>query len=121
MSPEIIQMSGFTTASDIWSVGCTVIELVRARRPLLAAADVGAFRIVHDQYLPLPAGISPELTDFLMACFTRDERSAVGVRLRAPLARARRRGEAQPPESVLERLDAARLGARVGRRWRWAR
>ena len=28
MAPEIIQMSGFTTASDIWSVACTVIELV---------------------------------------------------------------------------------------------
>ena len=33
MAPEIIQMSGFTTASDIWSVACTVIELVTGAPP----------------------------------------------------------------------------------------
>merc|ERR1719399_2708774 len=33
MAPEIIQMSGFTTASDIWSVGCTVIELISGAPP----------------------------------------------------------------------------------------
>ena len=30
MAPEIIQMSGFTTSADIWSVGCTVHELINA-------------------------------------------------------------------------------------------
>lgn len=28
MAPEIIELNGSTTASDIWSVGCTVIELL---------------------------------------------------------------------------------------------
>ena len=32
MAPEIIQMSGFTTASDIWSVGCTAVESSPAHR-----------------------------------------------------------------------------------------
>ena len=27
MAPEVIELSGATTASDIWSLGCTVIEL----------------------------------------------------------------------------------------------
>ena len=30
MAPEVIEMSGnVTTASDIWSVGCTVYELLK--------------------------------------------------------------------------------------------
>ena len=33
MAPEIIQMSGFTTSADIWSVGCTVHEARRSARP----------------------------------------------------------------------------------------
>ena len=33
MAPEIIQMSGFTTAADIWSVGCTVLELTTGAPP----------------------------------------------------------------------------------------
>ena len=28
MAPQIIQMEPFTTASDIWSLGCTVLELL---------------------------------------------------------------------------------------------
>ena len=104
MSPEIIQMSGFTTASDIWSVGCTVIELVSGSPPYFSLPPMSAlFRIVHDQHPPLPAGISPELTDFLMACFTRDERqrpSALRLRAHRWLEHG---GEAKltPPESVL--------------------
>jgi serine/threonine protein kinase len=28
MAPEIIEMTGTTTACDVWSVGCTIIELL---------------------------------------------------------------------------------------------
>ena len=43
MSPEIIQMSGFTTASDIWSVGCTVIELVSGSPPYFSLPPMSMF------------------------------------------------------------------------------
>lgn len=67
MAPEIIQMSGFTTASDIWSVGCTVIELISGAPPFFELAPMSAlFRIVHENCPPLPPDISPRLTDFLM-------------------------------------------------------
>ena len=33
MAPEIIELNGSTTASDIWSVGCTVIELLTGDPP----------------------------------------------------------------------------------------
>eukprot|EP00308_Calcidiscus_leptoporus_P005078 CAMPEP_0119378914 /NCGR_PEP_ID=MMETSP1334-20130426/50514_1 /TAXON_ID=127549 /ORGANISM="Calcidiscus leptoporus, Strain RCC1130" /LENGTH=282 /DNA_ID=CAMNT_0007398279 /DNA_START=10 /DNA_END=855 /DNA_ORIENTATION=+ len=73
MAPEIIQMSGFTTASDIWSVGCTVIELISGAPPYFDLQPMSAlFRIVHDAHPQLPGGISQPLNDFLTLCFKKD-------------------------------------------------
>eukprot|EP00501_MAST-03F_sp_TOSAG23-6_P000018 GSMAST32.ASY1.ANO1.18.1 assembled CDS len=33
MAPEIVQMSGLTTSCDIWSLGCTLIELLTGKPP----------------------------------------------------------------------------------------
>jgi serine/threonine protein kinase len=70
MAPEIIELEGATTASDIWSLGCTVVEFVTGFPPysgLLAMTTL--FRIVEDDCPPLPEHVSPELTDFLHRCF----------------------------------------------------
>lgn len=73
MAPEIIELNGATTASDIWSVGCTVIELLTGQPPYYDLGPMPAlFRIVQDDYPPLPEGISPALKDWLMQCFQKD-------------------------------------------------
>mmetsp|Transcript_71417 Transcript_71417/g.118681 ORF Transcript_71417/g.118681 Transcript_71417/m.118681 type:complete len:1176 (-) Transcript_71417:366-3893(-) len=73
MAPEIIQMTGFTTASDIWSVGCTVIELISGVPPYFELQPMSAlFRIVHDPHPPMPANLSHALGDFLRLCFQKD-------------------------------------------------
>lgn len=60
MAPEIIQLSGASSASDIWSVGCTVIELLQGKPPYHNLAAMPAlFAIVNDDHPPLPEGISP--------------------------------------------------------------
>lgn len=33
VAPEIIEMSGASFASDIWSLGCTIVELLTGRPP----------------------------------------------------------------------------------------
>lgn len=59
MAPEIIQLSGATSASDVWSVGCTVIELLQGRPPYHNLAAMPAlFAIVNDDHPPLPEGVS---------------------------------------------------------------
>ncbi|AQK46878.1 MAP3K epsilon protein kinase 1 [Zea mays] len=73
MAPEVIEMSGVCAASDIWSVGCTVIELLTCAPPYYDLQPMPAlFRIVQDVHPPIPEGLSPEVTDFLQQCFQKD-------------------------------------------------
>ncbi|RIA87643.1 hypothetical protein C1645_274831 [Glomus cerebriforme] len=73
MAPEIIELSGATTSSDIWSVGCVVIELIEGEPPYYNFDPMPAlFRIVQDEHPPLPESASPVVKDFLMQCFQKD-------------------------------------------------
>ena len=74
MAPEIIEMTGQqSSACDIWSVGCTVVELLTGKPPYFELQQMPAlFRIVQDEHPPLPDNISPALEDFLMQCFQKD-------------------------------------------------
>ena len=80
MAPEVIEMAAASQASDIWSVGCTVIELLFGRPPYFDLPPMSAlFRIVQDEHPPIPSECSSELKGFLMQCFRRD----VGLRSHA--------------------------------------
>eukprot|EP00026_Physarum_polycephalum_P000629 Phypoly_transcript_00630.p1 GENE.Phypoly_transcript_00630~~Phypoly_transcript_00630.p1 ORF type:complete len:1367 (+),score=377.41 Phypoly_transcript_00630:213-4313(+) len=72
MSPEVIMEGDVTYAADIWSVGCTIVELLTAKPPY---ATLGAmptmYRMVEEAHPKLPENISEELRDFLLQCFTR--------------------------------------------------
>ncbi|KAL1568774.1 MAP3K epsilon protein kinase 1 [Salvia divinorum] len=73
MAPEVIEMSGVCAASDIWSVGCTVIELLTCVPPYFDLQPMPAlFRIVQDDHPPIPNSLSPAITDFLRQCFKKD-------------------------------------------------
>ena len=79
MAPEAIEMRqdekkvGF--ASDVWSVGCVVVELLTGAPPYFDMQPMPAmFAIVNNKRPPLPEGISEDLRDFLKKCFQRDPR-----------------------------------------------
>ncbi|KAL2518562.1 MAP3K epsilon protein kinase 1 [Abeliophyllum distichum] len=75
MAPEVIEMSGVCAASDIWSVGCTVIELLTCVPPYYDLQPMPAlFRIVQDEHPPIPDSLSTDITDFLRQCFKKDAR-----------------------------------------------
>lgn len=73
LAPEIIELSAPTSACDIWSVGCIIIELLTGKPPYFELTTMAAlFRIVSDDYPPLPEGISQALRDFLLNCFQKE-------------------------------------------------
>ena len=70
MAPEIIEMSQPTEKCDIWSVGCTVIELFKGKPPYYDLQPMAAlFRIVQEEHPPLPETMSQTGRDFLLQCF----------------------------------------------------
>ncbi|KAL0486218.1 serine/threonine-protein kinase [Acrasis kona] len=74
MAPEIIELNPATPASDVWSVGATVIELLTGGEPPYFTLDPmpALYRIVEDEHPPLPPKISPACKDFLLKCFQKD-------------------------------------------------
>jgi serine/threonine protein kinase len=76
MAPEIIEMQPPTSACDIWSVGCTLIELLTGRPPYFNLAPMAAlYRIVQDTHPPLNFDGTEKLNAFLLACFRKPARA----------------------------------------------
>mmetsp|Transcript_5084 Transcript_5084/g.11041 ORF Transcript_5084/g.11041 Transcript_5084/m.11041 type:complete len:1296 (+) Transcript_5084:141-4028(+) len=76
MAPEVIEMTQVTAASDIWSVGCLIVELLTGQPPYFDLQPMSAlFRIVQDDHPPLPDGITPLLEDFLLLCLQKDPKN----------------------------------------------
>ncbi|MCJ1422518.1 hypothetical protein MMC29_000398 [Sticta canariensis] len=111
MAPEVIELSGATTASDIWSLGCTVIELLDGRPPYHKLQPMHAlFRIVNDDHPPLPEGASPIVRDFLMQCFQKDPNLRVSARklLKHPWIVNARRSDSVVPKKPTEYNEAVK-------------
>lgn len=75
MSPEIIEGKNYGRKVDIWSLGCTVVEMMSGHPPWHEYEGVAAiFKIAtqpHPHYT-LPTHASLSVRDFLMCCFARD-------------------------------------------------
>lgn len=70
VAPEIISLQGASPASDIWSLGCTVVELLEGKPPWaeLDSNMAVLFKIVEEEW-PIPEHYSEPLKDFLRLCF----------------------------------------------------
>ena len=74
MAPEVIEQKGnISPKCDIWSLGCTIIQLLTTKPPYYEFEPMAAmFRIVTDDCPPIPNGISNFLKDFLLKCFIKE-------------------------------------------------
>ncbi|KAK1632417.1 hypothetical protein QYE76_006732 [Lolium multiflorum] len=78
MALEVARGGAPTPSSDIWSLGCTAVELLSGKRPwseLSGALEVGKLllRIGFGEKQPeLPAHLSDPCRDFVVRCLRRD-------------------------------------------------
>ncbi|XP_057463338.1 mitogen-activated protein kinase kinase kinase YODA-like [Actinidia eriantha] len=75
MAPEVIKNSnGFNLAVDIWSLGCTVLEMATGKPPWSQYEGVAAmFKIGNSKELPsIPDHLSDEGKDFVRLCLQRN-------------------------------------------------
>ncbi|GFP88900.1 mitogen-activated protein kinase kinase kinase yoda [Phtheirospermum japonicum] len=75
MAPEVIKnSSGCNLAVDIWSLGCTVLEMATTKPPWSQYEGVAAmFKVGNSKELPeIPDHLSDEGKDFVMKCLQRD-------------------------------------------------
>jgi len=56
MAPEVIEFFGAKPESDVWSLGCTIIELLRGEPPYFHNDPFSAmYKMVEDEHPPLPS------------------------------------------------------------------
>ncbi|XP_071731458.1 uncharacterized protein [Rutidosis leptorrhynchoides] len=78
-----------TFTMDIWSLGCTVIEMVTGKPPWSEFNGVQAMFNVLNRSPPIPETLSPEGKDFLSRCLQRnpEKRSSAAALLEHPFVR----------------------------------
>ena len=79
MAPEVLRKEGLDFASDIWSLGCTVIEMATGRPPWGYKASnpmAVVLKIAYSNERPkFPVHLSEEGMDFLAKCLERNPES----------------------------------------------
>ncbi|KAK6930006.1 Protein kinase domain, partial [Dillenia turbinata] len=75
MAPEVILQTGHSFSADIWSVGCTVIEMATGKPPwsqqyqeVAALFHIGTTKA----HPPIPEHLSAEAKDFLLKCLQKE-------------------------------------------------
>ncbi|KAL7155974.1 hypothetical protein ABFS83_03G111900 [Erythranthe nasuta] len=69
MAPEVVRSLGYGLAADIWSLGCTVLEMLTGRFPYSNLECASAlYRIGNGERPEIPGSISRDARNFIVKC-----------------------------------------------------
>jgi Serine/threonine protein kinase len=77
MAPEVVSETGYGRRSDIWSFGCTILEMATGKIPWSHYNFENPVALLmkialSDEIPQIPDNISDELKDFIKQCLQRD-------------------------------------------------
>ncbi|KAL3635279.1 hypothetical protein CASFOL_019826 [Castilleja foliolosa] len=93
MAPEVVRRtnhSGYGRAADIWSLGCTVLEMLTGQIPYSHLEGMQAlFRIGRGELPPIPNTLSKDAQDFILKCLqvNPDDRPTAALLLEHPFVK----------------------------------
>lgn len=82
MAPEVIKADPYSDRADVWSIGATVVEMLKCHPPWYEFEPTAAmFKIVtEDTHPDLPPHCSEHAQHFLEQCFIKDKNQRPSVR-----------------------------------------
>ncbi|KAL3638774.1 hypothetical protein CASFOL_016681 [Castilleja foliolosa] len=73
MAPEVVRSLGYGLPADIWSLGCTVLEMLTGRFPYSNVECMAAlYKIGRGERPAIPESISNDARDFILKCLQVD-------------------------------------------------
>lgn len=110
MAPEVLMQknTGHDLAVDIWSLGCTVIEMATGKPPWSEYEGAAAmFKVFKNEVPPIPDSLSPEGRSFVHCCLCRNpaQRPTASKLLEHPFVRnATQQDSSDPLASATSRV-----------------
>lgn len=79
MAPEMVSRSPYSFASDWWSLGCLLFELLTGRTPFAHKSRSSLYKMILKDDILLPDFLSAEVKDLLTQLLDKDPMSRLGA------------------------------------------
>ncbi|KAJ1417114.1 Serine/threonine-protein kinase, active site [Sesbania bispinosa] len=113
MAPEVILQTGHSFSADIWSVGCTVIEMATGKPPWSQQYQQEVAALFHigttKSHPPIPDHLSVGAKDFLLKCLHKEPflRPSASELLQHPFVTGEHMDSLPTSSTVMENLGAS--------------